>query len=91
MAEREIDIGMAFNISHASNAISEKRLPKTIRSYIHEMGTLANIHFLTIPYNSSKKEAAKIKSIFKKHRIVAQQIGNIVSKKGVFVNSKKIA
>lgn len=45
VAEREIDIGMAFNISHASNAISEKRLPKTIRSYIHEMGTLANIHF----------------------------------------------
>ena len=60
VAEREIDIGMAFNISHASNAISEKRLPKTVRSYIHERGTLANIHFLTIPYNSSKKEAAKV-------------------------------
>ena len=60
VAEREIDIGMAFNISHASNAISEGRLPKTVRSYIHEKGSLANVHFLTIPYNSSKKEAAKI-------------------------------
>ena len=60
VAEREIDIGMAFNISHASNAISEGRLPKTVRSYIHEKGSLANVHFLTIPYNSSKKGAAKI-------------------------------
>ena len=60
VAEREIDIGMAFNISHASNAISGGRLPKTVRSYIHEKGSLANVHFLTIPYNSSKKGAAKI-------------------------------
>jgi putative thiamine transport system substrate-binding protein len=60
VADREIDIGMAFNISHASNAILANRLPKTIRSYIHEKGTLANTHFLTIPYNSSNIEAAKI-------------------------------
>ena len=60
VADREIDIGMAFNISHASNAILANRLPKTVRSYIHEKGTLANTHFLTIPYNSSNIEAAKI-------------------------------
>ena len=33
----------------------------------------------------------QIKSIFKKHKIVSQEIGKITSKKGVFVNSKKIA
>ena len=60
VAEREIDIGMAFNIAHASNAISEGKLPKTIRSFIHKDGTLANVHFLAIPYNSGKKTAAKI-------------------------------
>ena len=38
-----------------------------------------------------KNEESKVKSIFKKHRIKSQKIGNIVSKKGVFVNSKKIA
>lgn len=38
-----------------------------------------------------KNQEAKIKSIFKKHKIKSQKIGNIVSKKGVFVNSKKIA
>ena len=40
---------------------------------------------------SPKNQEAKIKSIFKKHKIKSQKIGNIVSKKGVFVNSKKIA
>ena len=60
VAEREIDIGMAFNIAHASNAISEGKLPNTIRSFIHKDGTLANVHFLAIPYNSGKKTAAKI-------------------------------
>ena len=60
VADREIDIGMAFNIAHASNAISEGKLPNTIRSYIHKGGTLANVHFLSIPYNSSVKEASKV-------------------------------
>ena len=38
-----------------------------------------------------KNEASKIKSIFKKHKIKSQEIGRITNKKGVFVNSKKIA
>ncbi len=60
LADREIDIGMAFNIAHASNAISEGKLPNTIRSYIHKGGTLANVHFLSIPYNSSVKAASQV-------------------------------
>lgn len=38
-----------------------------------------------------KDQATRIKSIFKKHKISSQEIGQIISKKGVFVNSKKIA
>ena len=38
-----------------------------------------------------KSEASKIISIFKKHKIKSQEIGKITNKKGVFVNSKKIA
>ncbi|NND86824.1 MAG: phosphoribosylformylglycinamidine cyclo-ligase, partial [Nitrosopumilus sp.] len=38
-----------------------------------------------------KESSAKIRSIFKKHKIASQEIGRIISKKGVFVNSKKIA
>lgn len=38
-----------------------------------------------------KTEARKIQSIFKKHKIKSQEIGKISNKKGVFINSKKIA
>ncbi len=40
---------------------------------------------------ASKDQADEIKSIFKKHNISSQEIGQITSKKGVFVNSIKIA
>jgi len=38
-----------------------------------------------------KDQSKKIKSIIKKYRMKCQEIGNIINKKGVFVNSKKIA
>ena len=38
-----------------------------------------------------KNQAIKIKSIFRKHKISSQEIGKITNKKGVYVNSKKIA
>ena len=38
-----------------------------------------------------KDQAASIRSTFKKYKIASQEIGRIVSKKGVFVNSRKIA
>ncbi|WP_316505525.1 phosphoribosylformylglycinamidine cyclo-ligase [Nitrosopumilus sp.] len=40
---------------------------------------------------SPKDQATKIKLIFKKHRISSYEIGQIISKRGVFVNSIKIA
>jgi len=39
---------------------------------------------------SPKDQVSRIRSIFKKHKITTQEIGRIVSKKGVFVNSSKI-
>ena len=38
-----------------------------------------------------KQQAARIISIFKKHRIASQEIGEVISKKGVFVDSTRIA
>ena len=40
---------------------------------------------------SPKEQVSRIKSVFKKHKISSQEIGQIISKKGVFVNSSKIA
>jgi len=39
---------------------------------------------------ASKSQATRIKSIFKKYNISSQEIGQIISKRGVFVNSIKI-
>ena len=40
---------------------------------------------------SPKDEVRKINNIFKKHKIRTYEIGKIIRKKGVFVNSRKIA
>src|SRR3989338_1588301 len=40
---------------------------------------------------ASKDQVDKIKTIFKKYNISSQEIGQIISRKGVFVNSTKIA
>lgn len=37
-----------------------------------------------------KDQVTRIKSIFKKNKISSHEIGQIVSKKGVFVNSQKL-
>jgi phosphoribosylformylglycinamidine cyclo-ligase len=38
-----------------------------------------------------KEEETKIISIAKRHNLPSRQIGKIIEKKGVFVNSKKIS
>jgi len=40
---------------------------------------------------SPKNNVEKPRSIFKKHKFTTYEIGKITSKKGVFINSKKIA
>ena len=64
MADGEIDIYIAFNPADASSAIARGELSETVRSYIHEGGTLANVHFLAIPFNSGSSAAAKLVADF---------------------------
>jgi len=40
---------------------------------------------------SPQNSVTKIRAIFKKHKLVTYEIGKITNKKGVFINSKKIA
>ncbi len=64
LGDSEIDIAIAFNPADASAAIARGELPDTVRTYIHELGTLANVHFLTIPFNASAPGAAQIVANF---------------------------
>nr|MDT0250641.1 ABC transporter substrate-binding protein [Endozoicomonas sp.] len=56
----EILLSMTFNPGYASSAIASGELPETVRTYVHNAGSLGNTHFLAIPFNSDAKEAAQV-------------------------------
>lgn len=60
----ELQISLSFNPNDASSAIAQGNLPDTVRTYIHDGGTIGNTHFVAIPYNSGAAEAAKVVANF---------------------------
>ena len=64
LADREIFISLSFNPSEASNSIATGELPESIRTYVHDEGTIGNTHFLAIPFNSNAKEGAMVLANF---------------------------
>jgi putative thiamine transport system substrate-binding protein len=64
MADDELDIIFAFNPAEASSAIEKGELPKTVRSFTFPGGTLANTHFVAIPYNAASKSGALVLADF---------------------------
>ena len=60
LSDDEIDFSMSFNISFPSNEVLKGNLPLTTKSYISEGGSLANTHYLTIPFNASAPSASKL-------------------------------
>nr|WP_048648256.1 ABC transporter substrate-binding protein [Nitratireductor soli] len=64
LADSELDIIFAFNPAEASSAIANGELPDTVRSFTFLGGTLANTHFLTIPYNAAAKAGALVTANF---------------------------
>jgi len=64
LADSEVDIIFAFNPSEASSAIAGGELPDTVRSFVFPGGTLANTHFVAIPYNAAAKAGALVLADF---------------------------
>jgi len=60
----EIDLTMAFNPAEASSLVIEGRFPESTRSYTLEGGTIANTHFVAIPFNASNKAGGKVVADF---------------------------
>ncbi len=56
----EIYISLSFNPYSASNAIANDELPDTVRTYVHDQGSIGNTHFVAIPYNSGSAEGAMV-------------------------------
>lgn len=64
LADGELDITFAFNPAEASSAIANDLLPDTVRSFTFSGGTLANTHFVAIPYNAAAKAGALVTANF---------------------------
>ena len=58
--DNEIDFGITFNISFPKNEITKGNFKSSVKSFIPNIGSLANTHFLTIPYNSGNVDASKV-------------------------------
>lgn len=64
LADGEIVISLSFNPNDASNAIANGELPDSVRTYVHDAGSIGNTHFVAIPYNSSHSAAAQVVANF---------------------------
>ena len=60
----EVDLTMAFNPLEAANLVLEQRFPETTRSYGFTDGSIANTHFLAIPFNASARAGAMVTAEF---------------------------
>jgi putative spermidine/putrescine transport system substrate-binding protein len=63
-ANGEILLDMAYNPAEASSLIAQGRYPATARTFVFDEGTLANTHYVAIPYNSPHKAAAMVTANF---------------------------
>ena len=62
--DSEIDIAFNFNPAEASSAIAQGLLPPTVRSYVFDRGSIANTHFLAIPFDANAKAGAMVAANF---------------------------
>jgi putative thiamine transport system substrate-binding protein len=64
MLDGEIDLYISFNPAEAANAIAQRQLPPTARTYVLEAGTIGNASFLAIPFNAGNRAAAMVAADF---------------------------
>jgi len=55
-----LDIALSFNPNDASQRIIDGRFASSVRSYVHDGGTIGNTHFLAIPFNTSARAGALV-------------------------------
>ena len=60
LGDGAVDFAMAFDPAAAANAVERGLLPETVRSYAFPGGTLGNVSFVAIPYNSGAVAGAMV-------------------------------
>lgn len=62
--DTELSLAFTFSAPAVPAAVNRFDLPKSIRSYAMNDGSLSNTHFVAIPYNSSHQQAAQVVANF---------------------------
>ncbi len=63
-ADGEIDFSFSYHQGEASRNILDGIFPDTVRTYVFDEGTIANTHFVAIPFNAKDKAAAMVVANF---------------------------
>jgi putative spermidine/putrescine transport system substrate-binding protein len=63
-ADGEIDFSFSYHQGEASRNILDGLFPDTVRTFVFDEGTIANTHFVAIPYNAQDKAAAMVAANF---------------------------
>jgi putative spermidine/putrescine transport system substrate-binding protein len=63
-ADGEVDFSFSYHQAEASRNIIDGLFPGTVRTYVFEEGTIANTHFVAIPYNASDTAGAMVVANF---------------------------
>lgn len=60
LANSEIDFAMEYDAARASNYINQGLYPDTIRTFVFDTGTVANVSYVAIPFNAANPAAALV-------------------------------
>ncbi len=63
-ADGEVDFAMSYHPAEASKNIKDGLYPDTVRTFVFDEGTIANTHFVAIPFNAGNKAGAMVVADF---------------------------
>jgi putative spermidine/putrescine transport system substrate-binding protein len=63
-ADGQTDFSFSYHQGEASRNIMDGLFPETVRTFVFDEGTIANTHFVAIPYNAKDKAAAMVVANF---------------------------
>jgi putative spermidine/putrescine transport system substrate-binding protein len=63
-ADGEIDFSFSYHPAKASKMISDGLFPQSVRTFVFKKGTIANTHFVAIPFNASDRQGAMVVANF---------------------------
>lgn len=63
-ANGEVYFDMTYSPAGASSLIAQGRYPETTRTFVFNEGTIANTHYLAIPFNATNKAGAMLAANF---------------------------